>query len=625
MDKKQKTTLLRIIVTAVLFAALEVMRRVGLFERWPWYAVLACYLVPYGIIAYDVIRKALHNIRGGEVFDENLLMFIATVAAFTISSYDEALAVMLFYQVGEWFQRLAVGRSRRSIREMMEIVPQFANLETEGGVERVDPDDVEVGQIIRIRPGERVPLDGVVLEGSSLLNTAALTGESLPRPVEVGEAICSGCINGEGTLRVQVTKAFEDSMVSKILELVENASSKKGRAEAFITRFAKIYTPVVTALALLLFIVPVLFGGAWQEWLRRACIFLVISCPCALVISVPLGFFGGIGACSRIGVLCKGSVDLEAAAALSALVFDKTGTLTEGALRVSAVRPTVGSEEALLALAAAAEAGSGHPIARSITDACQTAVDPTLLRDLREIPGHGVVASYEGKTLLVGNERLLRRFSVEATTHDDAATVVYVALDGVCQGAICINDTVKADAKEALAALKNAGVRQLTMLTGDRRAVGEAVADELGLDQVRAELLPDQKVEQMEALLAQKAPGTTLGYVGDGINDAPVLARADVGIAMGTMGSDAAIEAADVVIMDDKLDKLAATILIARKTVRIVKENIVFALAVKVLVMALGACGIANMWLAVFADVGVSVLAILNSMRMMKKSTVNSH
>ena len=619
MNKKNKTVLLRIIITAVLFAALEVARRLGLLDAWPWYAVLAVYLVPYGVIAFDVLRKAARNIRGGSVFDENLLMTIATVAAFAIGSYDEALAVMLFYQVGELFQKIAVGRSRDSIRALMEIVPQFANLETEDGVERADPDDVEPGQVIVIRPGERVPLDGLVLEGSSLLNTAALTGESLPRPVEAGEQIVSGCVNGEGTLRVQVTKAFEDSTVSKILELVENASSKKAKTEAFITRFAKYYTPVVTGCAALLFLIPVLCGGDWSEWLRRACIFLVISCPCALVISVPLGFFGGIGACSRTGVLVKGSNDLEAAAALSSLVFDKTGTLTEGAFHVSGVYPAGGSEEALLRLAAAAEAGSTHPIAQSIVAACNQAPEQAALRDLREIPGHGVCADYNGSQLLVGNERLMRQYSVDCTFRDDAATVVYVALGGVFQGAICISDTVKRGAKEALAALRGAGVRRLSMLTGDRKAVGEAVAAELGLDDVHAELLPGQKVEALETLLAKKEANTTLGYVGDGINDAPVLARADVGVAMGSMGSDAAIEAADVVIMDDDLGKLAATIRIARKTVRIVKENIVFALAVKVLVMILGACGVANMWLAVFADVGVSVLAILNSMRMMKK------
>ena len=617
MEKKQKTMLVRIVVTAVLFAALEVVRRLGLFNAWPRYAVLVCYLVPYGVIAWDVVWKALRGIRRGSVFDENLLMLIATAAAFAIGENDEALAVMLFYQVGEWFQKLAVGRSRDSIRELMEIVPQFANLETaDGETKRVDPDDVAVGDVIRIRPGERVPLDGVVLEGSSFLNTAALTGESLPRPVEAGETICSGCVNGEGTLRVQVTKAFEDSTVARILELVENAGSKKARAEAFITRFARVYTPVVTGLALLLFLIPVLCGGVWQEWLRRACIFLVISCPCALVISVPLGFFGGVGACSRAGVLVKGSVDLEAAARLSQLVFDKTGTLTEGAFRVSAVHPANGDAGALLRLAAAAEAGSTHPVAQSVVAAAGEGVPA--LSELREIPGHGVVAVYAGKQLLVGNERLMRRYGVDGAFRDDAATVVYAALDGAYLGAICVSDTVKPGAREALSALRGAGVQKLTMLTGDRRAVGEAAAAELGLDDVRADLLPDGKVGALEDLLKEKTPGTTLGYVGDGINDAPVLARADVGFAMGSMGSDAAIETADIVIMDDDLGKLGVTIRIARKTVRIVKENIVFALAVKVLVMLLGALGFAGMWPAVFADVGVSVLAILNSMRMMK-------
>ncbi len=617
MEKKQKTMLARILVTSALFALLETVRRLGFLESWPWYAVLACWLVPYGVIAWDVLRKALRGLRGGAVFDENLLMVIATAAAFAIGENDEALAVMLFYQVGEWFQKLAVGRSRNSIRELMEIVPQFANLETEDGTERVDPDDVEVNDVIRVRPGERVPLDGVVLEGSSFLNTAALTGESLPRPVEAGEPVCSGCVNGEGALRVRVTKTFEDSTVSRILELVENAGSKKARAEAFITRFARVYTPVVTGLALLLFLVPVLLGGAWQEWLRRACIFLVISCPCALVISVPLGFFGGVGALSRAGVLCKGSVDLEAAAKLSHLVFDKTGTLTEGAFRVSAVFPETGSAEDLLRLAAAAEAGSTHPVAQSI--AAAAGESGLSLSDLREIPGHGVAAVYEGKQLLVGNERLLRQFGVAGAFRDDPATAVYVALGGDYLGAICVSDTLKPGAKEALSALRGVGVKRLTMLTGDRKAVGEAAAAALGLSDVRADLLPADKVDALEDLLKEKEPGSTLGYVGDGINDAPVLARADVGFAMGSMGSDAAIETADIVIMDDDLNKLAVTVRIARKTLRIVKENIVFALAVKVLVMLFGALGLAGMWAAVFADVGVSVLAILNSMRMMRK------
>ncbi len=619
MNKKQKITLARIIVAAVLFALLELLQRFGPLKTLPTWGLLLCYLVPYGVVAYDVVGKAARNLFSGAIFDENLLMTIATVAAFAIGAFDEALAVMLFYQIGELFQKIAVGRSRGAIKALLEIVPQSANLETADGVSEVDPDDVAVGDVIRIRPGERVPLDGDVIEGSSALNTAALTGESLPRPVEAGEAVYAGCINGDGTLRVRVTKAFEDSTVTKILELVENASSKKAKAEAFITRFAKIYTPVVTAAALLLFLIPVLCGGDWSEWLRRACIFLVISCPCALVISVPLGFFGGIGACSRTGVLVKGSNDLEAAAKLSSLVFDKTGTLTEGAFAVTGVTAVNGKEEEVLRLAAAAEAGSTHPIAQSIVAAWGKAPETALLRDLREIPGHGVAADYNGNQLLVGNERLLRQYAVEAPRHEDAATAVYVALGGSPLGVISIADQIKPGAQEALAALRDAGVQTLTMLTGDRKAVGEAVGKTLGLDAVCTELLPDRKVSQLETLLMQKQPNTTLGYVGDGINDAPVLARADIGIAMGSMGSDAAIEAADVVILDDDLKKLGATIRIARKTTRIVKENIVFALAVKALVMGLGALGIANMWLAVFADVGVSVLAILNSMRMLKK------
>lgn len=618
MNPKQKKTLWRILATAALFAVLEVLRHLGVMDSFPVWAVIGCYLVPYLLISYDVIRKAAHNIRTGEIFDENLLMFIATVAAFAIGAYDEALAVMLFYQVGELFQKIAVGRSRASIKALLEIVPQYANLETDAGVARVDPDDVEVGQTIIVKPGERVPLDGVVLEGSSLLNTAALTGESLPRPIDRGETIVSGCINGDGTLRVQVTKAFEDSTVSKILELVENASSKKAKTEAFITRFAKVYTPVVTLAAVLLFLIPVLCGGLWSDWLRRACIFLVISCPCALVISVPLGFFGGIGAASRKGVLVKGSNDLENLSKLSMAVFDKTGTLTEGAFHVSAVHPLGMDEQTLLSLAAAAESGSNHPIAKSIVAAYGKTPDLPL-KNLRELPGHGVCAELDGKSLLVGNERLMRQFSVEIPAGESGATVVFVALDGVYCGEIMISDTVKPGAKQALDALRQNGVRSLSMLTGDRKAVGQSVADALGLDAVYTDLLPAQKVAQLEALLQQKANGTTLAYVGDGINDAPVLARADIGVAMGSMGSDAAIEAADVVIMDDDLSKLPCVLRLAKKTMRIVKENIVFALAVKAVVMLLGACGVANMWLAVFADVGVSILAILNSMRMMKK------
>ena len=619
MNQKHKRTLWRILGTAMLFAALEVLRRTGVMASWPVYAVIGCYLVPYLLISYDVIRKAAHNIRTGEIFDENLLMFIATVAAFAIGEYDEALAVMLFYQVGELFQKIAVGRSRASIKALLEIVPQYANLETDDGVQQVDPDDVEVGQIIVVKPGERVPLDGIVLAGSSLLNTAALTGESLPRPVDKGEAIVSGCINGDGTLRVQVTKAFEDSTVSKILELVENASSKKARTEAFITRFAKVYTPVVTVAAVLLAVIPVLFGGVWSDWLRRACIFLVISCPCALVISVPLGFFGGIGAASRVGVLVKGSNDLESLSNLSALVFDKTGTLTLGTFHVSDVHPVGVDAQSLLRLAAAAESGSNHPIAKSIVAASASAPDASALQELRELPGHGVCAVLDGRQLLVGNERLMRQFSVPVPENPTGATVVYVALDGAYCGEICISDTIKPGAKQALSSLRKSGVRRLIMLTGDRKAVGQSVADALGLDDAYTDLLPAQKVEQLETLLQEKDHGTTLAYVGDGINDAPVLARADVGIAMGSMGSDAAIEAADVVIMDDDLSKLETVLCISRKTMRIVKENIVFALAVKAVVLLLGAFGIANMWLAVFADVGVSVLAILNAMRMMKK------
>ena len=619
MTKQQKQTLARILVTAGLFAALLILEKTGRLDalgRWP---VLLLFLIPYGLIAYDVLFAAARRIRQGIVFDENLLMLIATVAAFGIGEYDEAVAVMLFYQIGELFQGVAVGRSRRSISALMEIVPAYANLVQGETVTQVDPDDVAVGDVILIKAGERVPLDGEVLTGTSMLDTAALTGESVPRRVMPGDAIVSGCINGSGALTVRVTKTFEDSAVAKILELVENASSKKAKTEQFITRFAKVYTPIVTACALLIAVIPSLVTGDWREWLERACIFLVISCPCALVISVPLGFFGGIGAASRHGVLVKGGNFLETAASVTTLVFDKTGTLTQGEFRVTQVLPAGCDEATLLRLAALAESGSDHPVARSILAACGEAAQAQAVSDLTETPGEGVEALAEGQRLAVGNAKLMARLGIVPPPVETAGTVVFLAADGQYRGALVIEDAIKDGAAQAIAALREAGVQQCVMLSGDRQAAAQAVGDRLGLDAVHAELLPAEKVGWVETMLAEEGPKEILGFVGDGINDAPVLTRADLGFAMGSLGSDAAIEAADIVIMDDDLRRLPTMIRIARKTMRIVRENIWFALGVKLLVMLLGALGLANMWMAVFADVGVSVLAILNSMRMLRE------
>ena len=617
MTKRQKQTLARILVTAGLFAALLILEKTGRLESLGRRQVLL-FLLPYGLIAYDIFLAAAGRIRQGIIFDENLLMLIATIAAFCIGEYAEAVAVMLFYQIGELFQSVAVGRSRRSISDLMEIVPAYANLMQGDTVTQVDPDDVAVGDMILIKAGERVPLDGEVLTGTSLLDTAALTGESVPRRVSPGDAIVSGCINGSGALTVRVTKAFEDSAVSKILELVENASSKKAKTEQFITRFAKIYTPFVTACALLIAVIPSIVTGDWREWLQRACIFLVISCPCALVISVPLGFFGGIGAASRRGVLVKGGNFLEAAAGVTTLVFDKTGTLTQGEFRVTRLLPADGDERALLHLAALAESGSDHPVARSILAACGEAPQTGAVSNLTETPGEGVEALADGQRLAAGNAKLMARLGITPPPVETAGTVVYLAADGQYRGAIVIEDALKDGAAQAIADLRAAGVRQCVMLSGDRQAAAQAVGAQLGLDAVHAELLPAEKVGSVEAMLAEKGPKEILGYVGDGINDAPVLMRADLGFAMGSLGSDAAIEAADIVIMDDDLRRLPTVVRIARKTMRIVRENIWFALGVKLLVMVLGALGIANMWMAVFADVGVSVLAILNSMRTLR-------
>lgn len=616
MTKKQKKMLYRIIVTFLLFAVLMVCEHTGGMDGWNKIVLFVIYLVPYLVIGYDIVYKAARNISHGQVFDENFLMMIATFGAFGVGEYSEAVAVMLFYQVGELFQGYAVGKSRQSISDMMDICPEYANIEEDGVLKQVDPDDVEVGSIIVVKPGERIPLDGIVVEGESLIDTAALTGESVPRSAKAGDEIISGCVNGSGTLKVKTTKEFDDSTVAKILELVENASSKKAKVENFITRFAKYYTPVVTIGAVILAILPTLIlGGGWAEWIQRACIFLVISCPCALVISVPLGFFGGIGAASKIGVLVKGSNYLEAVAEMTTIVFDKTGTLTKGEFKVTDVITENGSKEELIELAALGEGYSNHPIANSIREAYGKELDLNRVTNTEEIAGHGIKAVIDGKTVLLGNEKLMKSESIFYTSCKSMGTVVYVACNGVFEGAVVISDTIKDGAKEAIRDMKQVGVRHTVMLTGDRREAAETVAQTLGIDEVHAELLPGGKVEQVEALLKAEKQKERLAFVGDGINDAPVLTRADIGIAMGSMGSDAAIEAADIVLMDDDVTKIASVVRIARKTLRIVKQNIVFALAIKALVLILGALGMANMWEAVFADVGVSVIAILNSMR----------
>lgn len=616
MTKKQKKMLYRIIITFILFVALMICEHTGVFDNWNKIILFFIYLIPYLVIGYDIVYKAARNISHGQVFDENFLMMIATFGAFGVGEYSEAVAVMLFYQVGELFQGYAVGKSRQSISDMMDICPEYANIEEDGVLKQVDPDDVEVGSIIVVKPGERIPLDGIVVEGESLIDTAALTGESVPRSAKAGDEIISGCVNGSGTLKVKTTKEFDDSTVAKILELVENASSKKAKVENFITRFAKYYTPVVTIGAVILAILPpLILGGGWGEWIQRACIFLVISCPCALVISVPLGFFGGIGASSKIGVLVKGSNYLEAVAEMTTIVFDKTGTLTKGEFKVTEVLSEEISKDELLELAALGEGYSNHPIANSIRDAYKKELDLSRVTDTKEVAGHGIKAVIDQNTVLLGNEKLMKEESIFYTPCKSMGTVVYVARNGVFCGCVVISDTIKDGAKEAIRDMKSVGVKKTVMLTGDRKQAAEAVAAELGIDEVHSELLPGDKVAQVEALLKAQAEKEKLAFVGDGINDAPVLTRADIGIAMGSMGSDAAIEAADIVLMDDDVKKIASIVKIARKTLRIVKQNIVFALAVKALVLILGALGMANMWEAVFADVGVSVIAILNSMR----------
>ena len=630
MTKKQKDMLKRILVTAVLYVALvaaDHMKMISaVFTGWK---MLFLYLIPYFVIGWDILYKAVRNIKNGQVFDENFLMAVATIGAFGVNEYSEAVAVMLFYQVGELFQSYAVNRSRQSITDLMDICPEYANIEEDGQLKQVDPDDVEVGDIIVIKPGEKIPLDGKVVFGESMVDTSALTGESVPRRVKEGDDLVSGCVNGNGLLRAEVTKEFDDSTVAKILELVENASSKKAHVENFITRFARYYTPAVVIGAVVLAVIPPLFlGQSWAEWVRRACTFLVISCPCALVISVPMSFFSGIGAASKKGVLVKGSNYLETMAKLHTVEFDKTvictdktGTLTKGEFKVAEIHSVDGDEKKqsmVLELAALAESYSDHPISRSIRDAWGKKLDQSRVSDAEEISGHGVKVKIDGKTVLAGNGKLMDKEGISYTECASVGTVVYVAEEGKFLGSIVIADGIKDGVKDAIRSLKRAGVSKTVMLTGDKRNVAEAVAKEIGLDEVHAELLPGDKVDRVEALLKALPEGRKLAFVGDGINDAPVLSRADVGIAMGSMGSDAAIEAADVVLMDDDPRKIADIVRISRKTMGIVMQNIVFALGVKFVVLAMGAFGVANMWEAVFADVGVSVIAILNAMRALR-------
>ena len=637
MNKKQKKWLKRILLALALFFTVMALDELGVLagifgEPGALYASFALYLIPYLIAGHDVLLKAWRNIRRGEAFDESFLMAVATIGAFAMIFFPETephmaegAAVMLFYQVGELFQSYAVGKSRKSIAAMMDIAPDYANIERDGAIVEVDPDEVQVGDIIVVKPGERVPIDGVVVDGISQLDTAALTGESVPRHIEVGSEVISGCINMTGVLRIRTTKLFGTSTVSRILELVENASEKKARTENFITRFARVYTPIVTLAAVAIAVVPPLLGmGAWAGWILRGLTFLVVSCPCALVISVPLSFFGGIGGASRLGILVKGSNYLEALAQVDTVVFDKTGTLTSGTFGVVGVHPAdaIGSDQ-LLAVAAHAEAFSDHPIALSVKKAyldeapadSERIIDQARIEGAAEESGHGVKATVDGHAVLVGNDKLMSAHGISCPDCELTGTILHVAIDGAYAGHIVIADTVKDDAAQAIADLHAAGVERCIMLTGDREEVARSVASDLGLDEYHAQLLPGDKVEQVERIL-DSARGN-LAFVGDGINDAPVLTRADVGIAMGAMGSDAAIEAADIVLMDDKPSNIARAIRVARKTMRIVHQNIVFAIGVKLLILALAAVGIANMWLAVFGDVGVAVIAILNAMRAM--------
>lgn len=624
MSRKQKKMLVRIIVTAVLFAGLFVFEKfVPITSR---ILRLAVYMVPYLVISYDILKKAFKGIIKGQVFDENFLMAVASVGAVAIAvyengSYNEAVAVMLFYQIGELFQSYAVGKSRRSISELMDIRPDYANIEVDGKIEQVDPDEVEVGSIIVVSAGEKIPIDGVIVEGSTTLDTSSLTGESVPRNAKENDEVISGCINLSGTVRIRTTKPFGESTVSKILDLVENSSSKKSKSEQFISKFARIYTPAVCGGALALALIPpvvsLIIGkeAMWLTWIYRALTFLVISCPCALVISIPLSFFAGIGGASKEGVLVKGSNYLETLSKTKIVVFDKTGTMTKGKFEVTEIAPIGIDRDELLRLTAYAESYSSHPISRSIKDAYGKEIDASKISDVNEISGNGVLAVVDGKKVAAGNSKLMDKLGVEYTVCDKVGTVVYVAVDGKYCGYILISDALKPTSVSAVKAMKDCGVRKTVMLTGDSKKVADAVAKELGADEVYSELLPADKVSQVERLLADKGEKEKLAFVGDGINDAPVLSRADIGIAMGALGSDAAIEAADIVLMDDDPMKISKAIKISSKCLRIVNENIYFALGVKALCLILGAVGIANMWVAIFADVGVMVLAVLNAIR----------
>ena len=611
MSAKQKKMLIRILISAVLFAVVMLVP----FKGW---IRLAAFLVPFGVIGWDVLWRAVRNILHGQIFDENFLMSLATVGAFFTGEYPEAVVVMLFYQIGELFQSYAVGKSRKSIATLMDIRPDYANIEKDGKTEQISPEEVEVGSVIVIMPGERVPLDGVILEGNSAMDTSAITGESMPNDVQPGDDVISGCINQSGVLKVRTTKAYGESTVARILNLVENAGSKKAKTEKFITTFAKYYTPAVVIGAVLLAFIPSIITGDWIEWVHRAMIFLVISCPCALVISVPLSFFGGIGGASKSGILIKGSSYMEVLAKTEIVVFDKTGTLTKGVFNVTAVHPDHCSEMELLELAAMTEIYSNHPISHSLRDAWNQKIDESRVQEVKEIPGKGVQAFIDGRRVCVGNDKLMESEGAVWHPCHRVGTTIHVAVDGKYAGHIVISDEIKSGAADAIASLKELGIKKTVMLTGDADSVGQSVAKELGIDEAYTKLLPEDKVTRVEELLKYKSDKGALVFVGDGINDAPVLSRSDLGIAMGGMGSDAAIEAADVVLMDDKISRIADAIRISKHTLRIAGQNIVFALAVKIIVLALGALGMANMWEAVFADVGVSVIAVLNAMRALK-------